>query len=73
MEESSASSLGICFNVLGSIGEGSSVSSIGMMLDVLELLRKSLLLPLMRIILDTFGKNLLLPSLGRLCLRCLKC
>ena len=73
MEESSASSLGICFSVLGSIGEGSSVSSIGMMLDVLELLRKSLLLPFMRIILDTFGKNLLLPSLGRLCLRCLKC
>ena len=73
MGESSASSLGICFSVLGSIREGSSISSIGMMLDVLKLLRKSLLLPLMRIILDTFGKNLLLPSLGRLCLRCLKC
>ena len=27
----------------------------------------------MGMILDTFGKNLLLPSLGRLCLRCLKC
>ena len=35
-----------CFNVLGSIGEESSTSSMGMMLDTLELLRKSLLLPL---------------------------
>ena len=71
-EESFASLLGICFGVLGSIGKESSASSIGLMLDVLELLRKSLLLPFMRIILDTFGKNLLLPSLGILCLRCLK-
>ena len=71
-EESSASSLGICFGVLGSIGKESFSSSIGMMLDVLELLRKSLLLHFMRIILDTFGKNLLLPSLEILCLRCLK-
>ena len=70
-EESSASSLGICFGVLGSIGKESFSSSIGMMLDVLELLRKSLLLHFMRIILDTFGKNLLLPSLGIVCLRCL--
>nr|POE59617.1 hypothetical protein CFP56_19136 [Quercus suber] len=71
-EESSASSLGICFSVLRSIGEGSSAPSIGMMLDMLELLRKSFLLPFRRIILDTFWKNLLLPSLGILCLRCLK-
>ena len=71
-EESFASLLRICFGVLGSIGDESSSSSIGMMLDVLELLRKSLQLPFMRIILDTFGKNLLLASLGILCLRCLK-
>ena len=56
-EESSTSLLGIlwgrifcfltedCFNVLGSIGEESSGSSMGMMLDMLELLRLSLLLP----------------------------
>ena len=71
-EESSAPSLGIFFGVLEPIGEESSASSIGMMLDLLKLLWKSLLLPFMRIILDTFGKNLLLPSLGILCLRCLK-
>ena len=45
-DESSASSLGICFDVLGSIGEEFSTSSMGMMLDMLELLRESLLLPL---------------------------
>ena len=39
-------SLGICLGVLGSIGEESSASSIGTMLDMPELLRKSLLLPL---------------------------
>ena len=72
-EESFAPLLGICFGVLGSIGEEYSASSKGMMLDVLELLWKSLLLPFIRIILDTFGKNLLLPSLGILCLRCMKC
>ena len=72
-EESFASLLRIHFGVLGSIREESSTSSISVMLDVLELLRKTLLLPLMRIILDTFGKNLLLPSLGILCLRCMKC
>ena len=44
-EESSAFLLGICFNVLGSIGEESFASSIEMMLDMPELLRKSLLLP----------------------------
>ena len=44
-EESSASSLGICFNVLESIGEDSSTSSMGMMLNMPKLLRKSLLLP----------------------------
>ena len=33
-------------NVLGSIGEESSTSSMSMKLDMLELLRKSLLLPL---------------------------
>ena len=54
----------ICFGVLRSIGEESSTSSVGMMLDVLELLKKSLLLPFMRIVLDIFGKNLLLHSLG---------
>ena len=70
-EESSTPSLGICFGVLCSIGEEYSASSLGMMLDVLELLRKSLILPFIRIILDTFGKNLLLPSLGIVCLRCL--
>ena len=43
-EESSASLLGICFNVLVSIGEESSASSIEMMLDMPELLRKILLL-----------------------------
>ena len=53
-EQSFASSLGICFAILGSIGEGSFALSIGMMLDVLELLRKSLLLPFIRIIIDTF-------------------
>ena len=47
-EESFASSLEICFNVLGSIREESSASSIGMILDMPELLRKSLLLPLWR-------------------------
>ena len=57
-------SLEICFGVLRSIGEESSTSSVGMMLDVLELLKKSLLLPFMRIVLDIFGKNLLLHSLG---------
>ena len=62
----------ICFGVLRSIGEESSTSSVGMMLDELELLKKSLLLLFMRIILDIFGKNLLLHSLGILCLRCLK-
>ena len=72
-EESSASLLGIRIGVLQSIREESSASSISVMLDMLELLRKSLLLPLMRIILNTFRKNLLLPSLGILCLRCLKC
>ena len=57
-EESSASSLGLfwgrifcflirdCFNVLGSIKEESSASSMDMMLDMLEFLGKSLLLPL---------------------------
>ena len=57
-EESSAYLLGIlwerifcfltkdCFNMLGSIGEESSTSSIDMMLDMLEFLGKSLLLPL---------------------------
>ena len=35
-EESSASSLGACFGVLGSIGEESSTSSIGIMLDMPE-------------------------------------
>jgi len=35
-----------CFNVIRFIGEESSASSIGMVLDMLELLRKSLLLPL---------------------------
>ena len=44
-EESSTSSLGICFNVLSSIGEDSCASSVGMMLDMPELLRKSFLLP----------------------------
>ena len=56
-EESFASLLGIlwgrifyfltgdCFNVLGPIREESVASFIGMMLDMLELLRKSLLLP----------------------------
>jgi len=43
-----------------------------MMLDVLELLKKSLLLSFMRIILDIFRKNLVLHSLGILCLRGLK-
>ena len=60
-EESSASLLGTCFGVLGSIGEESSASSIGMMLDMFEFLRKSLLLLLMRMKFDVFGKNLLLP------------
>ena len=57
-EESSASLLGIlwgrifylligdCFNVLGSIGEESSASSMGILLEMLEILRKSFLLPL---------------------------
>ena len=57
-EESSTSLLGIlggrifcfltkdCFNVLGSIREESSGSSMGMMLDMLKLLRLSLLIPL---------------------------
>ena len=71
-EESSASLLRICFNVLGSIGEDSSASSIGMMLDMPELLRKSLLLPpwgryLIGLIL--LRKNLLLSY----CVRCLIC
>ena len=44
-EESSTSLLGVCFNVLGSIGEESFASSMEMMLDMPELLRKSLLLP----------------------------
>ncbi|KAK7855174.1 hypothetical protein CFP56_029337 [Quercus suber] len=44
-EESYASSLRICFNVLWSIGEDSFASSMGMMLNIPELLRKSLLLP----------------------------
>jgi len=44
-EESFASSLRTCFGVLGSIGKESFASSIGMMLDMLEFLRKSLLLP----------------------------
>ena len=56
-EESFASLLGIlwgrifyfltgdCFNVLRPIREESVASFIGMMLDMLELLRKSLLLP----------------------------
>ena len=44
-EESSTSLLGVCFNVLGSIGEESFASSIEMMVDMPELLRKSLLLP----------------------------
>ena len=35
-----------CFNVLGFIGEESFASSMGMVLDTLELLRKSLMLPL---------------------------
>ena len=45
-EESFASLLGICFGVLRSIGEESSASSMEMILDMPELLRKSLLLPL---------------------------
>ena len=57
-EESFASLLGIlwgrifcflagdCFNVLRSIGEEFFASSMRMMLDMLELLRKSLLLPI---------------------------
>ena len=57
-EESFASLLGIlwgtifcflikdCFNVLGSIREEFSTSSMGMMLDMLKFLGKSLLLPL---------------------------
>ena len=44
-KESSASLLRICFNVLGSIEEISSASSMGMMLNMPELQRKSLLLP----------------------------
>ena len=44
-EESFASLLGICFNVLGSIRDDSSTSSMGMMLNMPELLKKSLLLP----------------------------
>ena len=39
-------SLGICLSVLGSIREESSATSIGTMLDMPKLLRKSLLLPL---------------------------
>ena len=63
-EESSASSLGIAFNVLWSIVEESSAFSMGMMLDTLELLRKSLLFPLWGcclIGLIHMGQNLLLP------------
>ena len=44
-EESSASLLGTCFDVLGPIGEESFTSSIGMMLDTPGSLRKTLLLP----------------------------
>ena len=44
-EESSASLLGICFNVLGSIREESFASSMEMMLEMTELLRKILFLP----------------------------
>ena len=60
-EESSTSLLETCFGVLGSIGEESPASSVGMMLDMFEFLRKSLLLLLMRMKFDVFGKNLLLP------------
>ena len=59
-EESSSSLLETWFGVLGSIGEEYSASSKGMMLDMFEFLRKSLLL-LMRMKFDVFGKNLLLP------------
>ena len=66
-EESSASLLGICFNVFVSIGEESFASFIEMMLDMPELLRKILLLLSWGwyfIGLILLRKNLPLPLLG---------